>query len=202
MYLLQADQAIQQLHGTKVEIELQETNEGAEGYECEIEEMPSLQEDDGTDTQYDYNMEAIRQIQDAKVEIQQDGYNYTIDEEAEYKPEQPLNILNENVYNEFASEVIINPEFRLITIPQNSYFQSIAFSTIFSFQNFLPRPLRFPVPKPLVSLSLFPTRFFLCRSSDPFGKHFECPIRESGSTNQIRGRGTLNVPIRKQKQNH
>ena len=56
---------------------------------------------------YDYNIDAIRQIQEAKVEIQQDGFNYTIDEVNGFKHEPPENIdnMDPNIYNEYASEV-------------------------------------------------------------------------------------------------
>lgn len=103
---MQADQAIQHLHGTKVEIELPEEKvEVIDGeYECEIDDMAHLN-DEGhlNEEQFEY----IRQIRDAKVEIQQDGFNYTIDEMNGFKnASEGKENTDENLYNEYASEVI------------------------------------------------------------------------------------------------
>lgn len=77
-------------------------------YECEIEDIPQLDESVEADDQC-YNIEAIRQIRDAKVEIQQDGFNYIIgDGEINGFKAEPtiVETVDENMYNEYASEVI------------------------------------------------------------------------------------------------
>lgn len=105
--LVPADQAIQQLDskGNAVESHFQyipvpgKVNVIDGSYTCSLEDL-NLSENAIVvqDGQYNLNIDAIRQIQEAKVEIQQDGYNYTIEDFSQFK-EEPV------YTDEYASEV-------------------------------------------------------------------------------------------------